>query len=203
MANWRGKGGSSGRYPLLGSKSTADGDCSHVIKRWLLLGRKAVTNIDSALKGRDITLQTKVHIVKARVFWGFPGSSASKESACNRGELFNPWVKKICWRRDRPPTPVFLGSHGGLAGIESPCNVGDLGSIPVLGRSPGERNSYPLQCSGLENSIECRVHGVAKSETGLSHFHFTSFDGSSSHVQMWELGHKEGRAPKNWCFFEL
>ena len=53
---------------LGGSKITADGDCSHEIKRCLLLGRKAMTNVDSILKGRDITLPTKVHIVKAIIF---------------------------------------------------------------------------------------------------------------------------------------
>ena len=57
-------------FILGGSKSTADGDCSHEIKRLLLLGRKAVTNIDSILKRRDITLPTKVHLVKAMVFSG-------------------------------------------------------------------------------------------------------------------------------------
>ena len=55
-------------FVCLGSKITADGDCSHEIKRRLLLGRKAMTNIDSILKGRDITLSTKVHLVKAMVF---------------------------------------------------------------------------------------------------------------------------------------
>ena len=53
---------------FLGSKITADGDCSHKIKRCLLLGRKSMTNLDSILKSRDITLQTKVHLVKAMVF---------------------------------------------------------------------------------------------------------------------------------------
>ena len=53
---------------LLGSKITADGDCSHGIQRHLLLGRKAMTNLDSILKSRDITLSTKVHLVKAMVF---------------------------------------------------------------------------------------------------------------------------------------
>ena len=52
----------------LGSNITADGDCSHEIKRWLLLGRKAMTNLDNIFKSRDITLPTKVHIVKAMVF---------------------------------------------------------------------------------------------------------------------------------------
>ena len=58
-----------------------------------------------------------------------------------------------CWRRDRLPTPVFLGFPGSLAGKESTWNVGDLGSIPGLGRSPGEGNSYPLKYSVLENSM--------------------------------------------------
>ena len=76
------------------------------------------------------------------------------------------------WRRDRLPTPVFLGFPGDSAGKESTCNVGDLGSIPGLGRSPGEGKGYPLQYSGLENSMDCMVYGVAKSRTRLSDFHF-------------------------------
>ena len=59
-------------------------------------------------------------------------------------------------------------------GKESACNAGDLGLIPGLGRSPGEGKGYPLQYSGLENSMDCIVHGVAKSQTRLSDFHFTS-----------------------------
>ena len=57
-------------------------------------------------------------------------------------------------------------------GKESSCNVGDLGSIPGLGRSPGKGKGYPLQCSGLENSVDCIVRGAAKSQTSLSDFHF-------------------------------
>ena len=77
-------------------------------------------------------------------------------------------------RRDRLPTPVFLGFPGGSAGKESTCNVRDLGWIPGLGRSPGEGKGYPLQYSCLENSMDYRVHEVAKSWTQLidSHFHF-------------------------------
>ena len=56
-------------FIFLGSRITADGDCSHEIKRRLLLGRKAMTNLDSILKGRDMTLSTKVHLVKAVVFF--------------------------------------------------------------------------------------------------------------------------------------
>ena len=61
----------------------------------------------------------------------------------------------------------------GSAGKESTSNVGDLGSIRELGRSPGEGKGYPLQYSGLENSIDCIVHRVARSWTRLSDFHFT------------------------------
>ena len=63
----------------------------------------------------------------------------------------------------------------GSAGKEFACNAGDLSSIPGLGRSPGEGKGYPLQYYGLENSMDCIVHGVAKSRTRLSdfHFHFT------------------------------
>ena len=69
-------------------------------------------------------------------------------------------------------TSEKVGFPGGSAGKESACNVGDLGSIPGLGRSPGEGKGYPLQYSGLENPMDCIVHGVAKSQTWLSDFHF-------------------------------
>ena len=68
MANIRGNNGNSERLYFLGRQITADGDCSHEIKRHLVLGRKAMTNLDSILKSRDITLPTKVHLVKAMVF---------------------------------------------------------------------------------------------------------------------------------------
>ena len=92
---------------------------------------------------------------------------------CRRPWL-DSWVGKIPWRRDRLPTPVFLGFPYGSAGEESACNAGDLGSFPGLGRCPGEGKGYPLQYSGLENSMDCKVHEVAKSWTQLSDFHFTS-----------------------------
>ena len=83
---------------LGGSKITADGDCSHEIKRRLLLGRKAMTNLDSILKSRDITLPTKVHLVKAMVFpvvtYGC-GSWTIKKAECQRIDAFELW----CWRR--------------------------------------------------------------------------------------------------------
>ena len=66
--SWQIDGETVADFIFLGSKITVDGDCSHKIKRRLLLGRKAITNLDSILKSRDITLPTKVHLVKAMVF---------------------------------------------------------------------------------------------------------------------------------------
>ena len=66
---------------------------------------------------------------------------------------------------------IILGFPDGSAGKQSACNTGDLGSIPGWGRSPGEGNGYPLQCSGLENSMICIDRGVTKSQTQLSDFH--------------------------------
>ena len=81
-----------------GSKITADGDCSHEIKRCLLLGRKAMTNLDSVLKSRDITLTTKVHLVRAMVFpvvmYGCE-SWTTKKAECQRIDAF----ELCCWRR--------------------------------------------------------------------------------------------------------
>ena len=65
-----------------------------------------------------------------------------------------------------------MGSPDSSVGKESACNAGDLGSIPGLGRSPGEGKGYPFQYSGLENSMGYIVHGVPKSQTRLSDFHF-------------------------------
>ena len=68
---------------------------------------------------------------------------------------------------------LFWGLPCGSVGKESTCSVGDLGSIPGLGRPSGEGKGYPLQYSGLENSMDCTVHGVAKSQTQLTDFHFS------------------------------
>ena len=82
-------------FIFLGSKITADGDCSHEIKRHLLLGRKAMINLDSILKSRDITLPTKVHLVKAMVFpavvmYGCE-SWTKKKAEHQRIDAFEPW----------------------------------------------------------------------------------------------------------------
>ena len=85
-------------FIFLGSKITADGDCSHEIKRCLLLGRKVMTNLDSIFKSRDITLLTKVHLVKAMVFpvvtYGCE-SWTVKKAERRRIDAFELW----CWRR--------------------------------------------------------------------------------------------------------
>ena len=105
--------------------------------------------------------------------WGFPDSSGGKESCLQWGRpWFNSCVGKIRWRSSRLPTPVFLGFPCSSAGKESACNEADLGLIPGLGRSLGEGKGYPLQYSGLENSMDCIFHRVAKRWTQLSHFHF-------------------------------
>ena len=91
---------------------------------------------------------------------GFPDSS--------------PLVRKICWRRDRLPTPVFLGFPCDSAGKESACNVGNLGSIPDLGRSPGEKGKATHSNILAWRILWTTVHGVAKSWTLLSDFHFQS-----------------------------
>ena len=85
-------------FIFLGSKITADGDCSYEIKRHLLLGRKVMTNLDSILKSRDVTLPAKVRLVKAMVFpvviYGFE-SWTTKKAECQRNDAFELW----CWRR--------------------------------------------------------------------------------------------------------
>ena len=102
---------------------------------------------------------------------GFPHSSAGKEMCLQcRRPWFNYGFGKICSRRDRLPTPVFLGFLGGSAGKNTARNVGDLDSIPGLGQSPGEGNGYPLQYPGLENSMDYIVHGVTISRTRLGDF---------------------------------
>ena len=98
MANRWGNNGNSDRLYFLGLKITSDGDCSHEIKRCWLLGRKAMTNLDDILKSRDVTLLTKVQIVKAMVFpvvmYGYENWTIKKAER-QRIDIFELW----CWRR--------------------------------------------------------------------------------------------------------
>ena len=98
ITSWEIDGETVSDFLFLGSKITADGDCSHEIKRCLLLGRKVMTNLDSLFKSRDITLPTKVRLVKAMVFpvvmYGCE-SWTVKKAECRRIDAFELW----CWRR--------------------------------------------------------------------------------------------------------
>ena len=99
-------------------------------------------------------------------------------SACKRAQEFQKQEFLFCisslWEWQLPIPEGARGFPCGSADKESACNAGELGSIPGWGRSPGEGKGYPLQYLGLENSMDCIVHGVEKSRTRLSNFHFTS-----------------------------
>ena len=119
-----------------GSKITADGDCSHEIKRCLLLGRKAMTNLDSIFKSRDITLPTKVHLVKAPLFMGFPRQE---------------------YRSGLPfPPPGHLPDQG-LHEPRSPSLQADSLPSEPAGKTPGcagsPVNSFGRQRRGPPNSL--------------------------------------------------
>ena len=113
-------------FIFLGSKITADGDCSQGITRCLLLGRKAITNLDSILKSRDITLPTKVHLVKAMVFpvvtYGCE-SWTIKKAECQRIDAFELW----CWRRLlRVPWTARRSNQSILKEISPGCSLEGL-----------------------------------------------------------------------------
>ena len=109
-----------------GSKITADGDCSHEIKRRFLLERKVMTNLDSILKSRDITLPTKVHLVKAMVFPGVMygcESGAIMKAECQRIDAFELW----CWRRLlRVPWTARRSNQSILKEINPGCSLEGL-----------------------------------------------------------------------------
>ena len=113
-------------FILGGSKITADGDCSHEIQRRLLLGRKVMTNLDSILKSRDMTLSTKVHLVKAMVFpvamYGCE-SWTIKKAECQRIDAFELW----CWRRLlRVPCTARRSNQSILKEISPGCSLEGL-----------------------------------------------------------------------------
>ena len=102
------------------------------------------------------------------------GNHKQNEKATHKiGENFYKWRDQQRINLQNIQTAhTALGFPCGSAGKESACNGGDLDSTPGLGRSPGEEKGYPLQYSGLENSMDYIVHGVAKSRTRLSDFHY-------------------------------
>ena len=126
MANRWGNNGNTERLYFLGSKITADGDHSHAIKRHLLLGRKAMTKLDSILKSRDITLPTKVHLVKAMVFpvvmYGCERWTIKKAEG-QRIDAFELW----CWRRLlRVPWTARISNQSILKEISPGCSLEGL-----------------------------------------------------------------------------
>ena len=101
-----------------------------------------------------------MHFASLGLLWLFLGPSlvALYQAVKNPPAMQETPVRFLCQEdplRDRLHTPVFLGFPCGSAGKESACNAGDLGLIPVLGRSPGEGKGYPFQCSGLQNTMDC------------------------------------------------
>ena len=126
MANrWRNNGNSDRLY-FGGPQITADCDCSHEIKRWLLLGRKAMTNLDGILKSKDITLPTKVRLVKVMVFPVVMYGSESwtiKKAECWRIDAFELW----CWRRHlRVPWGARRSNQSILKEISPGCSLEGL-----------------------------------------------------------------------------
>ena len=97
-----------------------------------------------------------------------------------RRPWFDSWVRKVPWRRDRLPTPVFLGFPGGSDRKESTCNVGDLRLIPGLGRSPGGGHGSPLQYSCLENP-----HGQRNLEGSSPWGHMTDWLSTAQLLPIW------------------
>ena len=121
IPSWQIDGETVADFNFLGSKITADGDCSHEIKRRLLLGRKVMTNLDSILKSKDITLPTKVRLIKAMVFpvvmYGCE-SWTIKKAECRRIDAFELW----CWRRLlRVPWTARRSNHSILKEISLGC----------------------------------------------------------------------------------
>ena len=126
ITSWKIDGETVDDFIFLGSKITADGDCSHEIKRCLLLGRKVMTNLDSILKSRDITLSTKVYLVKAMVFPVVMHGCESwtvKKAERRRIDAFELW----CWRRFlRVPLTTRRSNQSILKEISPGCSLEGL-----------------------------------------------------------------------------
>ena len=126
ITSWQIDGETVADFIFMGSKITADGDCSHEIKRHLLLGRKVMTNLDSILKSRDITLPTKIYLVKAMVFpvvmYGCE-SWTVKKAECQRTDAF----QLGCWRRLlRVPWTARRSNQSILKQISPGCSLEGL-----------------------------------------------------------------------------
>ena len=113
-------------------------------------------------------------------------------------------VGKIPWRRDKLPIPVFSGFPGGSDGKESTCNAGDLGLTPELGRSPGEGSGYPLQYSGLENSMTEELHSLQSMGSQRVRHYWVTFTFTLLlcilDSTIWAVTTKQWLCPKFDCF---
>ena len=132
ITSWQIDGETVSDFIFGGSKITADGDCSHEIKRCLLLGRKVMTDLDSILKSRDIILPTKVCLVKALVFsvvmYGYE-SWTVKKAECQRIDAFELW----CWRRlMRVPWTVRRSNQSILKEISTEYSLDSEAETPTL-----------------------------------------------------------------------
>ena len=149
----------------MGSTQTRDWTCVSCIGRWIL--NHWATRAKYFNKNTCLIFIRGLYIVWA---------SLVAQLAKNPPAMEDTLVQFLGWEdpleKGQDTHSVFLGFPCGTAGKESTYNAGDLGSIPGLGRTSGEGKGYPLQYSGLENLMDCRVHGVAKSQTQLSNFHF-------------------------------
>ena len=162
------------RLYIWGSKITADGDCSHEIKRHLLLGRKVMTNLDSILKSRDITLPTKVHLVKAMVFPVVMYDRESwtiKKAERQRIDAFELW----CWRRLlRVPWTARRSNQSILKEISPGCSLEGL----MLKLQYFQFSSVGQSCLTLCNSMNCSVLGFSVHhqlpELAQTHVHWVS-----------------------------
>ena len=164
-------------FIFLGSKITADGDCSHEIKRHLLLGRKAMTNLDSILKSRDSTLLTKVHLVKAMVFpvvmYGCE-SWTIKKAECRRIDVFELWcwrrLLRVPWtaRRYNQPTLKEISPDYSLEGLMLELKLQYFGHLmgrtdtlektPMLGKIEGRRRRGHQRKRWLDGITRCYEH---------------------------------------------
>ena len=159
---------------LVGSQITADGDCSHEIKRQLLFGRKAMTNLDSILKSRDITLPTKVCLVGVM---GFPCMHVSwtiKKAECRRIDSFELWcwrLLRVCWPACRPNQSILKESVLKILGrtdaeAESPILWPPYVTNWLFGKDPDARKDEGRRRRGRQRIswLECIIDSMDMSE---------------------------------------
>ena len=157
MANRLGNNGTVADFIFLGSKITADGDCSHEIKRCFLLARKAMTNLDNILKSRDITLLTKVHLVKAKIFpivmYGCESWTIKKAERW-RTDAFELWywrrLLRVPWTARRSNQFILkeISTEYSLEGLMLKLKLQYFGPPDaknwLIWKDPGEGNGNPL-----------------------------------------------------------